>query len=177
MAAITSHSKTDPIIYILLPYHSKAAYWRSSLRRYVVNLIRHLIVITVMYFDAYLKGRNQANTHLQSQVNPQSGGEPASKFTTLRPPVQQNSTVIGKHPYPELRSDNSKLNTSAHIFLSASKPSNLPQRVASNYPARPESNTAPLGPFSRHQLPEEQKYICHSPGKGGSRTSAGLVFE
>ena len=126
-----------------------------------------------MYFDPYSKLQNAPSSHF----HPPSSlplQETTSKFTMLRPPPQSNP-LAPKPPYADLRSDNSKHNTSAHVFLSAAKPSTLPQRVTSNYPVRPEP-TIPL-PLSRHTLPEEQKYICHSPGKTGSRISAGMVFE
>jgi hypothetical protein len=88
--------------------------------------------------------------------------------------------MIGKPPsFQEIRNDNNKPNSSAHIYLSAAKNSNLPPRIAqNNLPARPEtaSNFA-VPPFSRHQLPDEQKYICHSPAKITNRSSAGMVFE
>lgn len=149
---IMSHSKTDHSFRIILlsPWDSITGIIGSDM--FELNMIRDWLVITVMYFDAYLKSRNLPNPHLHSQVIHPPSNDFASKFTTLRPPLPQSNPVIGKQTYHEQRNDSSKLNTSAHIYLSTNKPNPIPQRNAANYQGPPSTASGPLGPFSRHQF-------------------------
>lgn len=106
-----------------------------------------------MYFDAYLKNRNTSSSNTQTQSSIPNSTDSNNKFAQLRPPISQPNLMISKPPpFHEIRSDN-KANSSANIYLSAAKATNLPPRVGSNL-QRMEIGTSNFGcpPFSRHQL-------------------------
>lgn len=107
-----------------------------------------------MYFDAYLKNRNPSISNTQTQSSIPSTADPNNKFSHLRPPISQPNLMITKPPpFHEIRSD-TKVNSSAHIYLSAAKATNLPPRVGSNMPQRQEIGASNIGCqlYSRHQL-------------------------
>jgi hypothetical protein len=56
---------------------------------------------------------------------------------------------------------------------------NRPQ-ISNNFSSRVETGSivgiSGGAPFSRHQIPEAEKYICHSPAKVENRASAGLPY-
>ena len=89
-----------------------------------------------MYFEAYLKGRNAPPSHQHSQQISQVSTETSSKFTMLRPPGIQATSMAAKSPFNDGRGDNIRSNTSGHGLLSAAKQSSMPQRMSSNYPIR-----------------------------------------
>jgi hypothetical protein len=137
-----------------------------------------------MYFDAYLRGRNGPN----NLTNPVAAAQPiidtASKITPLRPPTTQTNFMHNKPAtvFQESKVEPPRPNSSAHIFINDFRKVNPPSRSPNGcaIPSKPEinfsNNYVSFHP-NRHHMPDEQKYICLSPLKNNSRTSAGLIGE
>ncbi len=78
-----------------------------------------------------------------------------------------------------MRVEHPKPNSSAHIFLSVAKNSNLPPKGTHNNQSRADNNIGnpSVATFSRQPMTDDKKYICHSPIKINNRASSGLPNE